>query len=217
MHFMKQMRLDPNFYFASEYDSDGTLRSMFWADARSREEYFVFSDVILFDVTHKTNKFMMPFADLHESVSCWYEMVSNNDATTKYIVGLCDEEKRKWWTVVYDELKGVTLKCECAKFETERYFCKHILRIMQERHLIVILEQYMLKRWTIGARYIMDSGVSTSKENENTVTPIMEWSLTALATKAAHKASNSTATYNEYRSWLNGFMGMFDELCLMDN
>ncbi|GAV73042.1 LOW QUALITY PROTEIN: FAR1 domain-containing protein, partial [Cephalotus follicularis] len=57
MHFMEQMRLNPNFYFATEYDSDGTLRSMFWADARSREEYFVFVDVIVFDVTYKTNKF----------------------------------------------------------------------------------------------------------------------------------------------------------------
>ncbi|GAV86504.1 hypothetical protein CFOL_v3_29934 [Cephalotus follicularis] len=62
MHFMEQLRVDPNFYFATEYDSDGTLRSMFWADARSREEYFVFGDVIVFDVTYKTNKFMMPFA-----------------------------------------------------------------------------------------------------------------------------------------------------------
>ncbi|GAV84394.1 hypothetical protein CFOL_v3_27838 [Cephalotus follicularis] len=75
----------------------------------------------------------------------------------------------------------------------------------------------MLKRWTIGARYIMESGVSTSKENENTVTTIMEWSLTTLATKVAHKASSSTATYNEYRFWLNGFMGKFDELCLTNN
>ncbi|GAV84517.1 hypothetical protein CFOL_v3_27961 [Cephalotus follicularis] len=90
--------------------------------------------------------------------------------------------------------------------DEEGYFCEHILRIMQERHLTVIPEQYMLKRWTIGARYIMNSGVSTIKENENTVTPIMEWSFTALATKAAHKASSSIATYNEYRSWLNGFM-----------
>ncbi|GAV71422.1 SWIM domain-containing protein [Cephalotus follicularis] len=156
-------------------------------------------------------------AELHESMSCWYEMVSNNNAATIYVVGLCDEDKRKWWTVVYDESEGVTLRCECAKFETEGYFCKHILRIMQERHLTVIPEQYMLKRWTIGARYIMDNGVCTSKENENTVTPIMEWSLKALATKAAHKASSSIATYNECRSLLNGFMGKFDELCLMDN
>ncbi|GAV90812.1 hypothetical protein CFOL_v3_34214, partial [Cephalotus follicularis] len=44
-HFQRQMSLDPNFYFAMECDSDGTLRSMFWADARSREAYFNFSDV----------------------------------------------------------------------------------------------------------------------------------------------------------------------------
>ncbi|GAV76615.1 LOW QUALITY PROTEIN: FAR1 domain-containing protein/SWIM domain-containing protein, partial [Cephalotus follicularis] len=229
MHFMKQMRLDSNFYFAIEYDSDG-LQSMFLADVRTREEYFVFGDVIVFDITYKTNKFMMPFApftgvnhhkhesinsffdgfvnsnthlpkfveqynralvlrrqaeewkdyqtmnsnpklitkfpfektvtdgyttimfklfqaELHESVSCWYEIVSNHNAATTYIVGLCDEDKRKWWTVVYNEAQGVTLKCECAKFETEGYFCKHILKITQEGHLTLIPEQYMLKRW----------------------------------------------------------------------
>ncbi|GAV60310.1 SWIM domain-containing protein, partial [Cephalotus follicularis] len=99
-------------------------------------------------------------AELHESVSCWFAIVSDHDAATTYIVGLWDEDKRKWWTVVYDESQGVTLKCECANFETEGYFCKHIPRIMQERHRTVIPEQYMLKRWTIGARYIMESGVS---------------------------------------------------------
>ncbi|GAV82966.1 LOW QUALITY PROTEIN: FAR1 domain-containing protein, partial [Cephalotus follicularis] len=300
MHFTQQMRLDSNSYFTAEYESDGTLRSMFWVDARSREEYFVFSDVIVFYVTYKTTKFMMPFAsftgvnhhkqsesiisffdgfdsnthlpefveqydralmsrrqaeerknywtmtsnpklitrfpfeqaaagcytaimfklfqaDLHESLSCWYEMVRNQDAITKYIAGLCDEDKRKWWTIVYDESECVTLKCECVKFETEGYLCRHTLDIMQERHITVILEQYMLKRWTIRAKYTMDAGVSTSNVSENNVTPIMEWGLTTLFTKAAHKASSSTATYNEYHSWLNGFMGKFNELRLTDN
>ncbi|GAV76452.1 hypothetical protein CFOL_v3_19926, partial [Cephalotus follicularis] len=98
---------------------------------------------------YTTIMFKLFQVELHESVSCWYEMVSHHDAATAYIVGLCDEDKRKWWTVVYDEAQGVTLKCEYAKFETEGYFCKHILRIMQERHLTVIPEQYMLNRWAI--------------------------------------------------------------------
>ncbi|GAV74290.1 SWIM domain-containing protein [Cephalotus follicularis] len=89
---------------------------------------------------YTTIMFKLFQAELNESVSCWFEIVSNNDAATIYIVGLCDEEKRKWWTVVYDESKGMTLKCECAKFVTEGYFCKHILRIMQDRRLTVIPE-----------------------------------------------------------------------------
>ncbi|GAV73041.1 FAR1 domain-containing protein/SWIM domain-containing protein, partial [Cephalotus follicularis] len=117
--------------------------------------------------------FKLSKAELHESVSCWYEMVSHHDVATTYVVGLCDEDKRRWWTVVYDEAQGATLKCECAKFETGGYFCKHLLRIMQGRHLTVIPGQYMLNRWTIGDRYIMESGVFTCNENENMVTPII--------------------------------------------
>lgn len=38
------------------------MTSVFWADERSRVAYSMFHDVLLFDLTYKTNKFRMPFA-----------------------------------------------------------------------------------------------------------------------------------------------------------
>ncbi|XP_077230106.1 protein FAR1-RELATED SEQUENCE 5-like [Tasmannia lanceolata] len=60
--FQQKRAEDPDFEFAVEIDVDGNLRSMFWADSRAREAYLTFSDVIVFDVTYKTNRYRMPFA-----------------------------------------------------------------------------------------------------------------------------------------------------------
>ncbi|KAK8954279.1 Protein FAR1-RELATED SEQUENCE 2 [Platanthera zijinensis] len=61
-YLQAHMVKDPNFFFALELDSDGILRSLFWADSRARNDYITFGDVIVFDVTYKTNRLMMPFA-----------------------------------------------------------------------------------------------------------------------------------------------------------
>ncbi|XP_020267021.1 protein FAR1-RELATED SEQUENCE 5-like [Asparagus officinalis] len=61
-HFQSMTSNDPEFYFAIEVDSSGQMRSVFWADGRSRASYLQFSDVIVFDVTYRTNKFGLPFA-----------------------------------------------------------------------------------------------------------------------------------------------------------
>ncbi|XP_056695284.1 protein FAR1-RELATED SEQUENCE 5-like [Spinacia oleracea] len=41
---------------------DGTLLNAFWSDARSRDSYKYFGDVITFDTTFSLNRFRMPFA-----------------------------------------------------------------------------------------------------------------------------------------------------------
>ncbi|XP_020245303.1 protein FAR1-RELATED SEQUENCE 5-like [Asparagus officinalis] len=61
-HFQSMTANDPEFYFAIEVDSSGQMRSVFWADGRSRASYLQFSDVVVFDVTYRTNKFSLPFA-----------------------------------------------------------------------------------------------------------------------------------------------------------
>lgn len=51
-----------NFYHVLDFDEDGRLRNLFWADARSRATYESFSDVVSFDTTYLTNRYKMPFA-----------------------------------------------------------------------------------------------------------------------------------------------------------
>ncbi|XP_077232515.1 protein FAR1-RELATED SEQUENCE 5-like [Tasmannia lanceolata] len=60
--FQAKQSEDPNFFLKMELDINGNLRSMFWADSRARDAYLTFNDVIVFDVTYRTNKFRMPFA-----------------------------------------------------------------------------------------------------------------------------------------------------------
>ncbi|XP_035541693.1 protein FAR-RED IMPAIRED RESPONSE 1-like [Juglans regia] len=45
-----------------ELDDDDRLKSVFWADARSRGAYNYFGDVVTFDTTYLTNRYGMPFA-----------------------------------------------------------------------------------------------------------------------------------------------------------
>ncbi|XP_020270396.1 protein FAR1-RELATED SEQUENCE 5-like [Asparagus officinalis] len=61
-YFQSMTANDPEFYFAIEVDSSGQMRSVFWADGRSRASYLQFSDVIVFDVTYRTNKLSLPFS-----------------------------------------------------------------------------------------------------------------------------------------------------------
>ncbi|GKD90765.1 FAR1-related sequence 5-like protein, partial [Tanacetum coccineum] len=62
MHFQEKAETDQYFYFAMDLSKDGTLRSVFWADGRSRSFYCQFGDVVIFDTTYRTNKFSFPFA-----------------------------------------------------------------------------------------------------------------------------------------------------------
>ncbi|XP_074574037.1 protein FAR1-RELATED SEQUENCE 5-like [Curcuma longa] len=61
-HFKKKAEVDDTHFFAMDLHSDGSLRNVFWADGRSRASYYTFGDVLVFDVTYRTNKFKMPFA-----------------------------------------------------------------------------------------------------------------------------------------------------------
>ncbi|XP_020254031.1 protein FAR1-RELATED SEQUENCE 5-like [Asparagus officinalis] len=61
-YFQRKAASDADFYFALEVDCTGQMRSVFWADGKSRATYLKFNDVIVFDVTYKTNKFSLPFA-----------------------------------------------------------------------------------------------------------------------------------------------------------
>ena len=51
-----------NFYSAIDFDEDGRMRNLFWADTRSRAAYKAFGDVVSFNTTYLTNKYDMPFA-----------------------------------------------------------------------------------------------------------------------------------------------------------
>jgi hypothetical protein len=61
-YFIRMQSINDGFYFAMDFDDDGRLKNVFWADARSRAAYEDFGDVVTFDTTYLTNKYEMPFA-----------------------------------------------------------------------------------------------------------------------------------------------------------
>ena len=63
-YFQEKAETDPEFFFASEVDNAGTLRSIFWADGRAISSYLRFCDVIVFDTTYRTNHLSLPFAPI---------------------------------------------------------------------------------------------------------------------------------------------------------
>ncbi|XP_028078415.1 protein FAR1-RELATED SEQUENCE 5-like [Camellia sinensis] len=61
-YFHRMQQQNSNFYSEMDFDGEGRLRNLFWADARSRAAYNAFGDVVTFDTTYLTNKYDMPFA-----------------------------------------------------------------------------------------------------------------------------------------------------------
>ena len=62
MHFKEKAEVDKDFFFAMDINEDGVVQNVFLADGRSRKSYSQFDDVVVFDVTYRTNKFSFPFA-----------------------------------------------------------------------------------------------------------------------------------------------------------
>lgn len=54
---MERQTQDSQFYFQTEVDENQVCRSIFWADDSARNVYKCFSDMVVFDVTCKTNYF----------------------------------------------------------------------------------------------------------------------------------------------------------------
>ncbi|XP_057747869.1 protein FAR-RED ELONGATED HYPOCOTYL 3-like [Arachis stenosperma] len=60
-YFTRMKEMNSDFYFDIELDQNKRLKTIFWADARSRAAYEYFGDIVSFDTTYKTNRYDMPF------------------------------------------------------------------------------------------------------------------------------------------------------------
>ncbi|PKA62282.1 Protein FAR1-like sequence 6 [Apostasia shenzhenica] len=58
--FTRMQNKNPNFFYSVELDQHGRMRNVFWADARSRNAYQYYGDVVAFDTTCLTEKYDMP-------------------------------------------------------------------------------------------------------------------------------------------------------------
>ncbi|PIN09368.1 hypothetical protein CDL12_18046 [Handroanthus impetiginosus] len=59
-YFCRMKLTNPNFFYLMDFDDEGHLKNVFWADARSRIAYNYFSDTITLDTASLTNKYEIP-------------------------------------------------------------------------------------------------------------------------------------------------------------
>ncbi|XP_058203044.1 protein FAR1-RELATED SEQUENCE 5-like [Rhododendron vialii] len=79
-----QVSNDPLFFFKYTVDEDDRLEALFWIDRRSKMDYAIFGDVLVFDTTYRTNAYKKPFVILAG--------VSNNFTTTIFGCALLSKE-----------------------------------------------------------------------------------------------------------------------------
>lgn len=61
-HFIAMQQENPNFFYAIDMDEERHLKHVFWVDAKGREDYKSYSDVVSFDTTYITNQYKILFA-----------------------------------------------------------------------------------------------------------------------------------------------------------
>ncbi|XP_031099789.1 protein FAR1-RELATED SEQUENCE 5-like [Ipomoea triloba] len=66
--FRQRQLNEPNFFFDFEVDGNARLCSFFWRDARMKEDFVLFGDLVVHDTTYRTNKYDMicgPFVGMN--------------------------------------------------------------------------------------------------------------------------------------------------------
>ncbi|XP_061357286.1 protein FAR1-RELATED SEQUENCE 5-like [Gastrolobium bilobum] len=97
-HFQRKSTLDGSFYFNMHLAEDGTLRSVFWADGRSRAAYAQFGDLFVFDVTYQTNKFKFPFAP--------FVGVNHHGQSILFVAALLEDETEATFTWLFEQFQA---------------------------------------------------------------------------------------------------------------
>ncbi|KAF8406639.1 hypothetical protein HHK36_008729 [Tetracentron sinense] len=63
-HFIHMHEENPNFFYAMDLNEEQCLRNVCWVDAKCKQDYINFGDVVCFDTSYLTNKYKMPFAHI---------------------------------------------------------------------------------------------------------------------------------------------------------
>ncbi|XP_077246394.1 protein FAR1-RELATED SEQUENCE 5-like [Tasmannia lanceolata] len=145
------------------------------------------------------------------SIDCWEYKESENGNVTEYKVRMRNEEEWKSYKVIYDVSEGVNATCECAMFETAGILCKHILRIMDMRRLGSIPQRYLLNRWTIGARYQVNSFASTTIGDGDEVTSFERWCITSRVHKVLDEHPRKKSILKKMEEDLNVWVAECEE------
>lgn len=128
---------------------------MFWVDAKGREDYKIFGDVVSFDITYITNKYKMPFAPFigvnnhFQSTLLGCALVGKEETST--FVWLMETWIRAMGGIAPNAIltdQDLAMKAAIAKVfpNTQHHFCLwHIMRKVPENfgHIIKQCENFI--------------------------------------------------------------------------
>ncbi|KAK1388411.1 hypothetical protein POM88_016589 [Heracleum sosnowskyi] len=102
----KNETTDNSFAYEYQTDSSGHLTRIFWVDARGRESYNLFGDVLSVDATYRTNKYSMVFVP--------FIGIDNHGKSITFAAALLDKEDTMnfaWLFEVFLRIMGRPPKC----------------------------------------------------------------------------------------------------------
>ncbi|GAB2254152.1 hypothetical protein Droror1_Dr00021961 [Drosera rotundifolia] len=143
--------------------------------------------------------------------NCDHATVSKINNVHVYLVGLRKVEKSFWRKVEYDPNGGSKCTCLCGKFETYGLLCKHVLHVLIKKQATTIPKQYILRRWTIDARYKTGNidGLNTMHNDGYgyKVNPLRVWALGRRIILLVQNASEDHQSLEELESFIHAYEG----------
>ncbi|XP_011625659.1 protein FAR1-RELATED SEQUENCE 5-like [Amborella trichopoda] len=139
LNYLKRMQSEnPSFFYANDITDNVHLANIFWVDARSRNAYQCFGDVVIFDTTYKTNRFKMPFALFtginHHTNSTLFGCALLGDETESSFVWLLAMHGKHPITIITDQDKAMQGAIASVFPNVVHRFCKwHILKKVNEK------------------------------------------------------------------------------------
>ncbi|KAK9096064.1 hypothetical protein Sjap_021561 [Stephania japonica] len=90
--------------------------------------------------------------EIYRISGCIVQKISEEKFMSKYLVGKDGDKADQMHIVTFDS-KDICANCSCQMFEFEGMLCRHVLKVFQEANILDIPPRYILKRWTMSARY----------------------------------------------------------------
>ncbi|XP_043699982.1 protein FAR1-RELATED SEQUENCE 5-like [Telopea speciosissima] len=96
---------------------------------------------------------------------CYIKEKDESNTVQKYVVGVLNSAGVGY--KVECNPSEFIFECSCKKFESFGILCCHIMKIMERLDIKVILEAYILNRWTRGARKMIVAHINGKEVEED--------------------------------------------------
>ncbi|KAL6531352.1 hypothetical protein OROMI_027715 [Orobanche minor] len=143
-YFLKMQENNAKFFYSMDLDEDGRVKSLFWADARSRAAYEEFGDVITFDTTYLTNKL---FPNTRHRWCLWHIMKKLPEKLSWY--NEYESIKFSLQNVVYDSLSTTEFESNWSMFIEEKELEKNEWLTLYDESMNAFFDGYVNSKTTL--------------------------------------------------------------------